>query len=74
MDFISECESMSFTKKPRGVWNVARYMLHTLALTLGTNAGKSGIILLKTTEREHVISALECISERAIYQDATRGL
>ena len=42
---ISERESMPFTKMPRGVWNAARYMLNTFALTVGRKADKSNLDL-----------------------------
>ena len=45
LESISESESMPFTKMPRGVRDVARYMLHRSALTLGRDAVKSDVAL-----------------------------
>ena len=43
LERISELKSMPLTKMPCGVLDIGRYMLHTFALTFGSEAGKSGI-------------------------------
>ena len=40
LERISEPKSMPFTKLLYGVRDIGRYMLHTLALTVGSEAGK----------------------------------
>ena len=72
MELISKRESMSFTNLPRGDRDVMRYIPHTFALTLRSDAGKLELTSahhpIRTSgrvgKREHVISALELISRR----------